>query len=247
MTNPASEFSSRFPDDDVQDIEPIGEEGGTPAQPEAPAKRGPGRPKGTGKAGVGDGAKRRARGASSALRTSTAEVVPEIMRMRTMGYSFARIADELGSTRQQVNAMYWRERKRLYSESAEMQEQVEELRDNQIERMHMLIKAWLPLATEGVIEPDGSKFLSKDAAAIVIKCEERLAKLVGLDAPTRVDATTGGQPFGRATPVDMSRFSVAELEALESIYTRAGVLQAPVSDEAGSGEVGGPIHPEAKG
>ncbi len=163
---------------------------------------------------------------ASAVATTRAQRVVEVMALKGRGWSFRDIALHLGITHQSVHEMYWTERRHLKAESVEASEDIDAKRDSQAERMEAIIKAWLPLATGTEKDEDGLAILNKDAAAIVLKADERLSKLYGLDAPTKTDVTSGGQPLA-PVPVDLSRLTADELATLEALYNKAGVLALP--------------------
>lgn len=181
---------------------------------------------------------RRPRGAASPDRSIAALTNPDVIRWRIEGWSFTEIGNELGITRQAARERYWTARKQLQDTTASAIEEIEEKKDNQVARMEALIKAWLPLAVGKHKDPDtGLPVLNKDAAAVVLKAEERLARLIGLDAPAKTDITSGGARVSNGvTPADLVNLSAEELAQLEALYSRAGVLKLPNADDQG-GEV----------
>lgn len=89
---------------------------------------------------------------------------------------------------------------------------------------------------------------SKEATSMArIRAQERIDKLLGLEAPTKLEFSgVGGGPI--KTDVNLSRLSLEELEALERILQSASspdVDPAPGAGEPG-GRAGGTGPPEAQ-
>lgn len=176
-----------------------------------------------------------ARTKASAAATSRAERASVVMQKKSQGWSFNEIGALLGISRQAVHTIYWSERAKLKEETVEHSLEIDALRDDQASRMEAIIKAWLPLATGTERDDAGAVILNKDAAAIVLKADERLSKLYGLDAPTKTDITSNGQTVSAIGSAELTDYSDEDLAQLESIHRRvaerkdaaAGPLQLP--------------------
>lgn len=155
--------------------------------------------------------------------TLSADRTRQIMDMKTQGFSFQEIGDKLGITRQSAHELYWSERARWQAEKALAHEELDAERDSSVARVKRTIAAWYPWAAGLNDDPDnpGMKILDKDAAAIVLKYEERLASLMGLDAPKRADITSGNKALGASTIENMDRYTDEELAALEAVHKAA--------------------------
>lgn len=161
------------------------------------------------------------RSKASAQDTSSADRVAVIMEKKRAGWSFADIGLELGVSRQSVHAAYWKERARLKDETIEHSKAIDIRREDQAERMEAIIEAWLPRATGAVIDEQTKlRVLDPKAAVIVLKADERLSKLYGLDAPTKTDITSNGQTVIGIGGHDLTGYSNEDLAQLEAIHRR---------------------------
>lgn len=165
------------------------------------------------------------RSKASAQDTSRAQRAVVVMEKKNAGWSFQEIGSLLGITRQAVHTIYWDERAKLKAEKAAHSEEIDARRDTQAERMEQIIKAWLPLATGQEKDENGLAILNKDAAAIVLKADERLSKLYGLDAPTRTDITSNNQTIS-GIGADLSDYNDDDLAMLEAVHRRVAERKA---------------------
>lgn len=143
------------------------------------------------------------RAKSSMISTQRAERGVVVIEKKNLGWSFPDIGLFLGITRQAAHTIYWEERAKMKAEMGIHSEEIDAKRDTQAERMEMIIKAWLPLATGTEKDKDGFAILNKDAAAIVLKADERLSKLFGLDAPVKADITSNGKTVSSIGGADL--------------------------------------------
>lgn len=167
------------------------------------------------------------RSKASAQDTAAAERVALIMEMKREGKPFTEIGMKLGISKQAAHTAYWKERARLQDVSVEHSIAIDARRADQAERMEAIIEAWLPRATGAVID-EQTKLAVMDpkAAAIVLKADERLAKLYGLDAPTKTDITSNGQTVVGMGSHDLSSYTDDDLAMLESIHRRVAERKA---------------------
>jgi predicted transcriptional regulator len=98
----------------------------------------------------------------------------EALRLRSLGYTYQRIADEMGVTK---TAAYERCQRAL---AAIPLEAVEEYRTIQREQLDRLMASWLPEAIAG----------NPKAAEIVLKIIEKRSKLEGTDQPIKHEVLT---------------------------------------------------------
>lgn len=119
---------------------------------------------------------------TASRRAQAAEHEKAAFALRIAGATYAQIGAQLGVTRQAAYKMVARvlERTRNDADTG-----ANELRRLETERLDALQVALWGLASKG------------DAGAIdrILKIMERRARLLGLDAPTRGDVTSGGQPL----------------------------------------------------
>lgn len=140
--------------------------------------------------------------ASRAKRADTAQRRRQAIDMRMAGHSYQRIADELGYTSR--GAACQDITRALEQAVAEQVISVEAYREEELQRLDALLtEAWAVLkrdhltVSHGKVVYDDStgKPILDDGptlAAIdrILKIQERRAKYLGLDAPTRVEAIT---------------------------------------------------------
>jgi predicted transcriptional regulator len=98
----------------------------------------------------------------------------EALRLRSLGYTYQRIADEMGVTK---TAAYERVNRAL---AAIPLEEVERYRTIQREQLDRLMASWLPEAIAG----------NPKAAEIVLKIIEKRSKLEGTDQPIKHEVLT---------------------------------------------------------
>lgn len=172
------------------------------------------------------------RSKASAQDTAAAERVALIMEMKRDGKPFTEIGMKLGISKQAAHTAYWKERARLQDVSVEHSIAIDARRADQAERMEAIIEAWLPRATGAVIDSQTKlAVMDPKAAAIVLKADERLAKLYGLDAPTKTDITSNGQTVIGIGGHDLSGYSAEELAQLEAIHRRVAARKE--ADDSG--------------
>jgi hypothetical protein len=161
--------------------------------------------------------------ASRAKRADTAQRRRQAIDMRMAGASYQRIADELGYTSR--GAACQDISRALEQAVAEQTQSVEAYREEELQRLDLLLaEAWAILkrdhltvshgrvvyddSTGQPILDDGPTLSAIDR---ILKIQERRAKYLGLDAPTRVEAIT----------IDSIDAEIAKLAAeLEGTQTR---------------------------
>lgn len=104
------------------------------------------------------------------------------LNLRKSGASFRQIGDQLGVDA----ATAYRDVQRALADLAkEQRESAEQLRQLELERLDALQIALWVQARQG----------NQGAVDRVLRIMERRARLLGLDAPTKADITSGGQPL----------------------------------------------------
>lgn len=117
---------------------------------------------------------------TSSRRAKTADNEARALTMRLAGETYRQIGEQLGVT---TAAAYKMVRRVLDRTRKAADESAAELRQLEQERLDALLLAlWKP-ATQG----------NQGAVDRVLRIMERRAKLLGLDAPTKTDVTSGGQ------------------------------------------------------
>lgn len=122
-------------------------------------------------------------------------------RMRTEGKTVRAIAEELGVSEQTISTDIKAVREALRRDAVEL---AEEERDIMAGQCRQIIAKFAPVVLDGevaiMLDRDGRPLLNADrieaiskAAAVILKAQERLAKLFGLDAPERVVADVTGR------------------------------------------------------
>jgi len=150
-------------------------------------------------------------GTSPARKEDTQRDRAEVMRLRRQGNTFEAIGEQLGVTRQRAHQIYWQALKEIPAQ------EVSEYRAEQVERLdEMLRKAYEVLdrkhltVSQGRVVRLGKPFVNDDGEAevddgrgepieddaptlnaikTILAIEERRAKLLGLDAPTKTNVT----------------------------------------------------------
>lgn len=119
---------------------------------------------------------------TASRRVQAAEREKAAFALRIAGATYAQIGAQLGVTGCAAHKMVKRVLERTRGET---DAEAVELRRLETERLDALQVALWGLASKG------------DAGAIdrILKIMERRARLLGLDAPTRGDVTSGGQPL----------------------------------------------------
>lgn len=136
--------------------------------------------------------------------------------LRKAHYSYQEIADELGLSKTRVRQYVAEAMDENRKETAE---EAAEIREMELLRLDELLKAWFPMAKAG----------DDKAAGIVLKAQERRAKLLGLDAPVRQELTgkDGGPMQTVNAHAKLDNLTDAQLEQLSAILLAA---QAPKQD-----------------
>ena len=109
------------------------------------------------------------------------------LKLRLKGYTYARIASELGISEAGAYAAVKRALNRL---NENINEEAKNVRRLELERLDMMLANLWPKVEAG----------RESAIDRVLRIMERRSKLLGLDAPTRADVTTGGEKLPGATP-----------------------------------------------
>jgi transposase-like protein len=117
-----------------------------------------------------------AKNETSKKRLIAAERQREALDLRRQGYSYSMIAERIGVSAQ---TCFRYVRDGIDSIIKETKEEAEEIRTLELERLDELLRALWPGATDG--EPQ--------AIDKALKIMERRAKMLGLDAPTKVAPT----------------------------------------------------------
>lgn len=140
--------------------------------------------------------------ASRAKRADTAMRRRQAIDMRMGGASYQKIADELGYTSR--GAACQDVTRALEQAVAEQTQSVEAYREEELQRLdELLAEAWIILKRQHVTVSHGRLIyddrtgepLLDDGPTLsaidrILKIQERRAKFLGLDAPTRVEAIT---------------------------------------------------------
>jgi transposase-like protein len=132
-----------------------------------------------------------------------AEKRKRVVELKVQGYTLSEIASELGSTVSTVGKWIADELSRV---SEDRTDKVKQLQFVQGQRLDQVIKNLWPRVAQGDVQ----------AAAQVIKAEERRAKLYGLDEPARVNVR-----------FDLEGASDPELVSIAARLGLAFVLNAP--------------------
>lgn len=140
-------------------------------------------------------------GASKAQRAATAKRRAEAVAMRMSGATYDQIAEALGYASKA--AAYVDISRALEASVAEQRRTVELYREEELQSLDVLLaEAWAILKRDHVtvshgriiVDDEGNKLLDDgptlQAIDRVLKIRERRAKLLGLDAPTKVEAIT---------------------------------------------------------
>lgn len=133
----------------------------------------------------------------------------QALDLRKRGLSYRAIGDKLGIDFTTAYKDVMAELKRL---AAENHDKADELRAMELERLDMLIKGLEPMATVG----------NPGAVNSYIKCMERRAKLLGLDAPTKVQVDDWRKEAQAAGVDDARLFEEMVNAARQTIAASAG-------------------------
>lgn len=151
----------------------------------------------------------RKRGATSGAALGAAERKEQAVALRKKGKSYAQIGDALGISKQAAHGLVVGALKEHREQTAE---EVADLRAIENLRLDELLATWFPLALAG----------DKDAAAIVLKIQDRRAKLEGLDAATKTELTgKDGSALQVQSTVDLTLLDDTKLAQLEALLQAA--------------------------
>lgn len=153
----------------------------------------------------------RARAARTASSTTA-------LQLRTEGLTFEAIGQRLGITRQSAHEAV---KRALEVVAVERRGLAAHLLDAELERVDFVCRSMAPKVAKG----------DPKAAMAFLKAQERLSKLLGLDAPTRADTTVSG-PGG--TPVEVS-VAVADPTALHARLAATAARAARGVDPGAAG------------
>jgi hypothetical protein len=164
----------------------------------------------------------RAKKTAPAPRARAAHAVGQktALQLRTEGLTFEAIGQKLGITRQSAHEAV---KRGLEAVAAERRALAGNLLDAELEQVDFVCRSLVPKVIKG----------DPKAAMAFLKAQERRAKLLGLDAPTRADTTLSG-PGG--APVEVS-VAVADPTAL---HARLAAAAARAARGADPGAAGGP-------
>jgi hypothetical protein len=140
----------------------------------------------------------------------------DALTYRLAGASYRKIAKQLGVSVETAWSDVQSELRALRSIAVQ---DAEELRELEMQRLDQWALYLAPAAQTG----------DARAIATLVRIQERRAKLLGIDAPTRNEHTgKNGAPIAHAVTVrDLSKLSEAQLEAAADI---ARTLEAPEAD-----------------
>lgn len=131
----------------------------------------------------------------------------DALALRCEGLTFDQIGARLGFTRQRAHQLV---SNALAAVAAEQKELAEHQLAFELAQIDSVIRGMAAKSARG----------DAKAGAVILKAMERRAKLLGLDAPTKTDVTSGGKPIAPITPDD-PRWSELQAQHLGSV--RQGV------------------------
>lgn len=124
----------------------------------------------------------------------------EALEARKLGWSYRRIGDHLGISRQAANMLVTRALDELAAEVGERAEQVRRL---SLERLDIAVTGLMPAVGEG----------DPRAVIAMVKVEERRARLLGLDAPRTIGfGPSGDEPVKFVIEMSTPQRPVPQLE-----------------------------------
>lgn len=138
------------------------------------------------------------------------------LALRVEGLTFEAIGEKLGVTRQAAHKLVAQE---LAAVAAENREAAEHLRDVELERCQFVMRSMAPKVEAG----------DPRAAMAYLRAEERLARLLGLDAPDRSEVSGPG-----GTPITYS----ASDPTPEALHARLAVILARATGNVDPGATG---------
>ncbi len=140
------------------------------------------------------------------------ERIQQALDLRMSSKSYSEIAKTMGCSKHTAHNLVM---KGLAELEAKTKEKAEQVRQMEVMRVDAIIESlW---ENRGVPR----------ASEVILKAQERRARLLGLDAPAKVAQTT---PDGKDLPpaLDLSKLSDEQLATLEAIYAAAAPVQAAV-------------------
>lgn len=102
--------------------------------------------------------------------------------MRIQGKTYQQIGDALGVT---LPRAYQLVSERLATLETKTKEDAEKVRQLEVERLDFLLEKMMEQAADG----------DQGAVDRILRIQERRTRYLGLDAPTKADITSGGQPL----------------------------------------------------
>src|SRR5512132_2810307 len=137
----------------------------------------------------------------------------EIVQARMAGTTFEEIGDQFGVSAQRAQQLYADAMRRTVKEPADQHRALElrRLDDLQLQVTEVLRREHITISGGKVVVDDDGRPYRDDgpviaAARALLAIQERRAKLLGLDAPTKIE--------GRIMTVDQIDARIGELEAL---------------------------------
>lgn len=143
------------------------------------------------------------------------------VRLALRGYSVRRIAEKIGRARSTVQDAL----NEALQEASATPEETERRRNEMRARLMRQLEAWAIKSIKG----------DEKAGAIVVRLEERLAKVDGIDAPARVDMTLATREIDQF--LDRLEQALAPDEFLRIARIAAGETSA-TSSSAARGDTG---------
>lgn len=137
----------------------------------------------------------------------------DALDMRTRGFTYDRIADALGVSRQGAADCV---KRALAALKADTEELAEEVRDLELRRLDRLLEIAQTAADQGELA----------AVDRVLRIQERRSKYLGLDAPTRSESHATV-----AAAIDLGHLDDAKLRALEAAFSNIMSDDAPPDAE----------------
>lgn len=148
---------------------------------------------------------------TGAAKTRKIENQAKALELRRMGYGYVQIAHQLGVSKSQAHRYV---AAGLSEAAAKVAASADELRTEDIDRLDALLGALWIKAKRGEVA----------AVDRVLKILERRAKLLGIEAPVRIEATgKDGKPIevSSTTTIDPSKLSIDTLREL--LNARVGI------------------------
>ena len=139
----------------------------------------------------------------------------QALELRAAGYSFRQIGEALSVSKPRAFRIVRKALDELVLHCQDTAERVRQLEIYRLDRLRRVLD---------------SKKGDPRVADTLIRISERVAKLHGLDAPQRIEASgPNGGPIETETsewPIDLAKLTVEELRQLEALYKKAGTGEA---------------------